>query len=74
MLKALVITPNDKTNDHGTLLAIARAEARKREHTEANPPIRALRFLSEIDAYIAVYEVEQTNQTGKLRIEKEKTH
>jgi hypothetical protein len=57
MLKALVISPNDKTTEHGSLLAIARAEARRREHVEFNPPIRALQFLSEIGAYVAVYEV-----------------
>ena len=31
MLKALVITPNERTTEFGSLLAVARAEARKRE-------------------------------------------
>ena len=45
MLKALVIAPNERTVDFGCLLAIARAEARKREHAQENPPIRALQFV-----------------------------
>ena len=32
MLKALVISPNEKTVDLGSLVAIARSEACKREH------------------------------------------
>lgn len=42
MLKTLVITPNEKTFEFGSLLAVARAEARRREHSYVNPPIRAL--------------------------------
>jgi hypothetical protein len=61
MLKALVISPNDKTTEHGSLLAIARTEARKREHIEQNPPIRALHFLPEINVYIAIYEATEKN-------------
>lgn len=57
MLKALVIAPNDKTVEFGSLLAIARAEARKREHAEENPPILALRFLAELNVYVAVYQI-----------------
>ena len=57
MLKALVITPNEKTAEFGSLLAIARAEARKREQAEQNPPILALRFLAELNVYVAVYQV-----------------
>ena len=57
MLKALVILPNEKTTEVGSLLAVARSEARKREHTNDNPPIRALHYLPEIGVYIAVYEV-----------------
>lgn len=60
MLKALVIVPNQKTKEFGSLLAVARAEARKREHTDKNPPIRALRFLPELGVYVAVYEAEAT--------------
>jgi hypothetical protein len=56
MLKALVIFPNEKTSEYGSLLAVARAEARKREHADQNPPIRALRYFPELSVYVAVYE------------------
>jgi hypothetical protein len=56
MFKALVITPNQKTSEVGGILAIARAEARKREQSKENPPIRALRFFPELGVYVAVYE------------------
>jgi len=58
MLKALVIIPNSKTTEFGSLLAVARAEARKREQSDRNPPIRALRFFPELGVYVAVYEAE----------------
>ena len=56
MLKALVIAPNEKTVEYGSLLAVARAEARKREHSDVNPPIRALQFVPELNVYVALYE------------------
>ena len=56
MFRALVIIPNEKTVEYGSLLAVARAEARKREHAERNPPIRALRYFPELSIYVAVYE------------------
>ena len=56
MLRALVIVPNEKTREVGALVAVARAEARKREHADKNPPVRALRFLPELGVYVAVYE------------------
>jgi len=58
MLKALVIIPNDQTEEFSSLLAVARAEARKREKAQQNPPIRALRFFSELNVYVAVYEAD----------------
>ena len=64
MLKALVLTPNKKTSDVGSILAIARAEARKREHSDVNPSIRALRFLSELGVYVAVYVAVETQAIG----------
>lgn len=68
MLKALVISPNEKTIEFGSLLAIARAEARKREQAQTNPPIRALQFIPELNVYIAVYEtVESTNSNRNIR-------
>lgn len=69
MFKALVIVPNDQTREVGSLLAVARAEARKREKSEHAPPIRALRYFPELCVYVAVYEamenpVKNVKQTG----------
>ena len=58
VLKALVIIPNSRTREVGDLLAVARAEARKREHADKNPPIRALRFFPELEIYVAIYEIQ----------------
>jgi hypothetical protein len=64
-LKALVVTPNEKTAEFGSLLAVARAEARRREKCERNPPVRALKFFPELGVYVAVYEAaENMKQTG----------
>ena len=57
MSKALVITPNEKTVEFGSLLAIARSEACKREGAKLNPPVRALVFVAELGVDVAVYEV-----------------
>jgi len=57
MLKALVICPNKKTADFGCLLAIARAEACRREQTKVNPLIKALVYVAELAVYVVVYEV-----------------
>jgi hypothetical protein len=66
MLKALVIIPNDRTKEFGSLLAVARAEARKREQSDKNPPILALKFIPELHVYVAVYEA-QTTQKPEVR-------
>jgi hypothetical protein len=66
LLKALVIAPNEKTVEFGSLLAVARAEARKREHSQENPPIRALQYVAELEVFVAVYEaIENTNSDKK---------
>jgi hypothetical protein len=68
MLKALVVTPNEKTAEFGSLLAVARAEARRREKSERNPPVRALRYFPELCVYVAVYEAaDNTAQNLKQR-------
>ena len=59
MFKAIVVMLNAKTGDVGSILAIARSEARKREQSKENPPIRALRYFPELDVYVAVYEAEE---------------
>ena len=69
MLKALVIVPNEKTVEYGSLLAVARAEARKREHSDKNPPIRTLKFLPELAVYIAVYEALETQKQTQAKKE-----
>ncbi len=64
-MKALVIFPNEKTVEFGSLLAVARAEARRREQSKENPPVRALRFFPELGVYVAVYEAaDKVKQTG----------
>jgi hypothetical protein len=66
MFKALVIATNEKTVEFGSLLAVARAEARRREHTKVNPPIRAFKFVPELNVYVAIYEaVENANSVSK---------
>jgi hypothetical protein len=68
MLKALVIIPNEQTKEVGALIAIARAEARKREHAERNPLILALKFIPELHVYVAVYE---SQTIPKLEVRKQ---
>jgi hypothetical protein len=58
MLKALLIFPNERTVDVGSLLAVARSEACRREHTSVNPTVRALVFVAELGVYVAVYEAD----------------
>ena len=48
--------PNSKTSEIGTLIAIARSEARKREQSKMNPPIRAMKYFPELCIYVAVYD------------------
>jgi hypothetical protein len=67
LLKAIVIMPNAKTSEIGALIAIARSEARKREQSKENPPIRALRYFPELCVYVAVYEAaDNTAQNLKV--------
>jgi hypothetical protein len=62
MLKALVIATNAKTTEFGSILAIARNEARKREQSKENPPIRALNFVPELGIFVAIYEVQDVQK------------
>ncbi len=61
VLAAIVITPNEKTKDVGSLVAIARGAACKREHVQENPVVRALEFVPKLGVYVAVYEVPTQN-------------
>jgi hypothetical protein len=67
MLRALVICPNEKTVDVGSLLAVARSEACRREHVDVNPTVRALVFVPELGVYVAVYEAPEKIESGKTR-------
>ena len=64
ILKALVIVPNEKTTDLGSLLAIARSEACKREHVQENPVVRAMTFVAELGVYVAIYQVISHPENG----------
>jgi hypothetical protein len=63
MLKALIIMPNEKTSDVGTLLAIARDAARRREETQTNPTILALHFIPELGIFTAIYDAIEKNHS-----------
>jgi len=67
MLKSLVVVPNNRTKDLGSILQIARCEARKRERADRNPPIRALRFFPELGVYVALYEVPDVQKPGAAK-------
>ena len=67
MFKALVIVPNANTQDIGALLAVARAEARKREQADQNPTVRSLLFVPELGVYVAVYETPAKSMTLKVK-------
>jgi hypothetical protein len=65
LLKALVIFPNENTVEFGCLLAVTRAEARRREHVGVNPPVRALQFVPELKVYVAVYEAVENGKRSQ---------
>lgn len=56
MLKALVIVPNERSRDMGSLLAIARAEAQKREHIRRKVNVKSILYDPVCGVYIALYE------------------
>jgi len=72
MYKALVISPNERTSDLGDLLAIARSEACRREHTSVNPTVKALVFVAEVGVYVAVYQAMDQPQNSKPKNPMEK--
>jgi hypothetical protein len=72
MFKALVISPNERTSDLGSLLAIARSEACRREHTSVNPTVKALVFVAELGVYVAVYQVTDQPENSKPKNHTEK--
>jgi len=56
MLKSLVIYPNEKTRDMGSVLQIARSIAKKIERTDVNIPVLNIIFDPVNRVYVAVYE------------------
>jgi len=54
MLKSIVIIPNAKTGDVGALLAIARAEAKKKEGRKVS--VRSLLFDPVTKVFVALYD------------------
>lgn len=57
--------PNEKTAEIGSILAVARAEACKREYVTTNPPIRALMFVAELGVYVAIYQTAEKSNPGQ---------
>lgn len=67
-LRALVITPNERTKDVGDILAIARAEAQKREHTRQNISIKVVKFVAELSVYVALYMVPDVREGKAMNL------
>lgn len=64
-LRAIVVYPNERTSDLGCLLAIARAEACRREGVKVNPPVRSLVFVAELGVYVAIYQTAEKSNPGQ---------
>lgn len=56
MLKAVVVYPNERTPDLGSILQIARSVAKKVERTDLNIPILNIIFDAVTGVYVAIYE------------------
>jgi hypothetical protein len=67
MLKALVIYVNERVKDVRALVNIASHEAKKREHTHEDIPIKAVRFIPECGVYVALYESEHKASDARGR-------
>ena len=64
VLKALVIHPNERTQDTGDILQIARAEAKKACHTHENVNIKRILFDPVCGVYVALYEASCSREAG----------
>ena len=71
MLKALVIVPNERTQGTGDILQIARAEAKKREHTRHNINVKRLLYDPVCKVYVALYEIRCSKEAGVSSRKKE---
>jgi len=56
MLRSLVIVPNERTKDLADILQIAKSQAKRKEHTDANIPILSILFDPVTKVYVAIYE------------------
>ena len=56
MLRSLVIVPNERTKDLADIVQIARSQAKRKEHTDANIPILSILFDPVTKVYVAIYE------------------
>ena len=57
MLKSLVIIANSRTKGVGDLLAIARSEAKRKEHIHHNVNVKCIHYIPECEVYVAIYDV-----------------
>jgi len=67
MLKSLVIYPNERTRDVGSILQIARSIAKKIEHTDVNIPVLNIIFDPVNQVYVAIYECSSSPQDVEER-------
>ena len=56
VLEALVIYPNERTNDRRRLVNIASAQAKRKEKTNKDIVIRAIQYIPELDIFVVMYE------------------
>ena len=56
LLDALIIYPNQRTNDLRRLVNIAGAEAKRKEKTKKDIVVRVVLYIPELNVYVAIYE------------------
>lgn len=77
---AIVIYPTDLTQDYGSIIAIARADARRKEKSSVNKrdiKVKSVKFIPECNIYVAVYQLpynEVTQVFPSLEAEKRSIH
>jgi len=67
MLKALVIVPNERTQDMGSLLAIARAEAQRNLRSHQNVVVKTIHWVPECGVYVVLYEAPGVQRASGAR-------